>query len=85
MIYYHDDTQKQVAEGLIAELNAEKLFPRPIVTEVSPLGKFFPAEAYHQNYYRDNPGQGYCQAVIAPKLAKFRKHLAAAYGKSPPG
>ena len=84
VIFYHDDEQKRVAEMLIEHLNAEKLFPRPIVTEVSPLEKFFPAEDYHQNYYQDNPEQGYCQAVIAPKLAKFRKHLAATYGKSPP-
>lgn len=57
---------------VIAEVTAEKLYPNPIVTEVVPLTKFWPGEAYHQNYYNDNPGQGYCRMVVGPKVAKFR-------------
>jgi peptide-methionine (S)-S-oxide reductase len=75
-IFYHSPAQQQVAEQTIAELNAAKVWQRPIVTEVVPLTTFFPAEDYHQGYFRNHPGQGYCQAVVAPKLAKFRKHFA---------
>jgi peptide-methionine (S)-S-oxide reductase len=74
-IYYHSPEQKQVADEVIAELNAADLWGRPIVTEVVPLETFFAAEDYHQGYYRTNPSQGYCQAVVAPKVAKFRKHF----------
>ena len=74
-IFYHAPEQKQIAETLIAELNAEKIWGRPIVTEVTPAETFFAAEGYHQGYYRTNPAQGYCQAVVAPKVAKFRKHF----------
>jgi len=76
-IFYHSPQQKQVAEGLIAELNAAKIWDRPIVTEVVPFQTFWPAEDYHQGYFRDNPGQPYCQAVVAPKVAKFRKQFLA--------
>jgi peptide-methionine (S)-S-oxide reductase len=72
-IFYHSPEQKQVAETVIAELNAAKLWDAPIVTEVTPLKAFYPAEEYHQEYYRLNPSQPYCRAVIAPKVAKFRK------------
>jgi len=72
-IFYHSDQQKEDAQRRIAELNAEKIFDRPIVTQVVPLEKFYPAEDYHQGYFRANPEQGYCQAVIAPKVAKLRK------------
>ena len=58
------------------------VFPAPIVTQVSPLGTFWPAEEYHQGYYRKNPGQGYCQAVIGPKVAKLREKYAARLRKS---
>ena len=58
------------------ELSARKLYDGPIVTELSPAGVFYPAEDYHQEYFRNNPGQGYCQAVVAPKVAKFRKSYA---------
>lgn len=76
VILYHDEAQKATAEAVIAELEAEAVFDAPIVTEVAPLGVFYPAEDYHQNYYRQNPQAAYCQAVIAPKLAKLRrKHL----------
>ncbi len=69
VIYYENDAQKAAAEASIAE--AQKAFDAPIVTELSPAPEFYPAEAYHQNYYDLNPAQGYCQAVIAPKVQKF--------------
>lgn len=72
-IFYANTHQKEVAERIIKELNAEKAYPNPIVTEVSPLTKFWVAEDYHQNYYSSNPNQGYCSFVIQPKLDKFRK------------
>ena len=76
-IFYHSPEQKAEAQRRIAELSAENVFGRPIVTEVVPLETFYPAEDYHQGYYRGNPHQGYCQAVIAPKVAKLRKGFAA--------
>jgi peptide-methionine (S)-S-oxide reductase len=72
-VFYHTPEQKTEAERVIAELNGAKLWDDPIVTEVVPLREFFPAEEYHRDYYRRNPGQGYCQVVIAPKVAKVRK------------
>jgi len=73
-IYYHTPEQKAVAEEVIADIGREELWgDAPIVTEVAPLEEFFPAEAYHQEYFARNPGQGYCQVVIAPKVAKFRQ------------
>lgn len=76
-IFYHSPEQKATAEEVIADLTAKKLWDRRIVTEITPLDKFYPAEAYHQEYFARNPRQGYCQVVIAPKVAKFRKeHLA---------
>ena len=72
-IFYHSPEQKEAAESFIAELDGGKLWPAPIVTEVAPLTKFYPAEDYHRDYYQRNPAQGYCRAVIEPKVAKFRK------------
>jgi len=72
-IFYNSPEQKTAAEEVIAELNREGLWPRPIVTEVTALEAFYPAEDYHQEYFARNPYQGYCQAIIAPKVAKFRK------------
>ena len=72
-IFYHTPKQQRVAEQVMAELNAAGLWPNPIVTEVIPLDAFYPAEEYHQEYFRRNPYQGYCRAVIAPKVAKFRQ------------
>jgi peptide-methionine (S)-S-oxide reductase len=66
-----------VARDLIAELGAEKAYDAPIVTEVAPLDVFYPAEPYHQNYYRQHRMQPYCAFVISPKLARFRKKFAA--------
>jgi peptide-methionine (S)-S-oxide reductase len=74
VIFYHDDKQKAIAEQLIKELNAAKIWNAPIVTEVTPFSAFYPAEDYHQNYFRQNAAQPYCQVVITPKLAKFRQH-----------
>ena len=76
-IFYHSPEQKRVAEEVIAELTAEKVWPNPIVTEVVPFEAFYKAEDYHQGYYRANPSQPYCQAVVAPKVAKLRKAFAA--------
>jgi len=73
IIYFHSPEQEKTARELVAELAAEKVFPRPIVTKIEPAPTFWPAEEYHQGYYRGNSEQGYCQFVIAPKLAKFRK------------
>jgi peptide-methionine (S)-S-oxide reductase len=75
-IFYHSPRQKEEAGRRIAELNAAKIWDAPIVTQVVPLEKFYPAEDYHQGYYRGNPEQGYCQAVISPKVVKFRKQFA---------
>ena len=75
-IYYHNPEQERTAREVIAELERDQVFDSPIITEVAPFSAFFPAEEYHQDYFRRNPGQGYCRAVIAPKVAKFRKeHL----------
>ena len=75
-IFYHAPAQKEQAEQKIAEWNAAARWGRPIVTEVVPLTQFYPAEDYHQSYFRQNPTQGYCQMVIAPKVVKFRKQFA---------
>jgi len=72
-IFTHNETQEKVAEEVIAELNDAGIWDDPIVTEVVPLEAFYPAEDYHQEYFRRNPNQGYCRVVIAPKVAKFRK------------
>jgi peptide-methionine (S)-S-oxide reductase len=76
-IFYHSPEQKATAEQVIAEMNQAGIWTDPIVTEVSEFSEFFPAGEYHRDYYRRNPNQGYCQIVIAPKVAKFRqKYLA---------
>jgi peptide-methionine (S)-S-oxide reductase len=75
-IFFDSPAQKQTAEELIVELTTAKAWDRPIVTQVAPLETFYRAEEYHQGYFRNNPGQGYCNAVIPPKLAKLRKHFA---------
>ena len=73
VIFYHTPDQKAVAEQLIKELNAAKIWKSPIVTEVTPFKVFYPAEDYHQEYYRMNGSQPYCRIVIEPKVTKFRK------------
>jgi peptide-methionine (S)-S-oxide reductase len=75
-IFYHSPPQRQAAEQLIAELNAAGVWDAPLVTQVVPFEKFYPAEDYHQGYFRNNPRQGYCMAVVSPKVAKFRKQFA---------
>lgn len=72
-IFHHSPEQKRTAEEVIAELERARVWDDPIVTQVAPLTVFYPAEAYHQEYYARNPGQGYCRVVIAPKVAAFRK------------
>jgi peptide-methionine (S)-S-oxide reductase len=74
-IFFHSPKQQEAAQTLIAELQAEKIFERPIVTQVVAAETFYRAEDYHQGYFRANPSQPYCQAVVAPKVAKLRKHF----------
>ena len=77
IILHHDAGQKAEALRAIAEIAEKKIWPAPIVTEIVPLETFYPAEGHHQDYFEQNPRQRYCQIVIAPKVAKFRKeHLA---------
>jgi peptide-methionine (S)-S-oxide reductase len=77
VIFYHDESQRAAAEELIRELNAEKIWPGAIVTEVRPVSKFYVAEDYHQEYFQNNPNQPYCTFVVSPKMAKFREKFAA--------
>jgi peptide-methionine (S)-S-oxide reductase len=72
-IFYHSPDQKAMAEQVIAEMTKAGIWDDPIVTEVTPLATFYPAEDYHQEYFVNNPSQGYCRVVIAPKVAKFRQ------------
>lgn len=72
-IFYASPEQKETAEAVIRELEAEEVWDAPIVTEVVPLEAFYPAEPYHREFYRRNPMQPYCVAVVAPKVAKFRR------------
>ena len=77
VIFTHSDQQRDTAQRIIAELNEDGVAGRPIVTQVRPATTFYKAEDYHQNYYNDNPNEGYCQVVIKPKLQKFEKKLKA--------
>lgn len=72
-IFYHEQSQKDTAEQLLQELAELQIWSNPIVTELAPLEKFYPAEEYHHEYFAMHPNQPYCMAVIAPKVAKFRK------------
>jgi peptide-methionine (S)-S-oxide reductase len=76
-IFFHSLEQERIAREVIAETNASGIWPAPIVTQVEPIDKFYPAEAYHQNYFERNPFQPYCQIVIAPKVAKVRQRYLA--------
>ena len=77
VIFHHGPEQERTAREVIADLERQGLWGAPIVTAVQPAPPFYPAEEYHQEYFRRNPGQGYCSIVIAPKVAKFRRqHLA---------
>lgn len=73
VIFYHSSDQEATARAVIAEFTQQRVWERPIVTEITPLAPFYPAEDYHQGYFRANPYQGYCQAVVGPKVVKFRK------------
>jgi peptide-methionine (S)-S-oxide reductase len=75
-VFYHNEEQKKIAEAYKKQLEASKVYKDAIVTEISPLTSFYPAEDYHQNYYALNPNQGYCQYVIRPKVEKFKKQFA---------
>ena len=74
VIFYRDDAQRKAAEAIVKEMTDDRVFKKPIVTEIVPLEAFYPAEDYHREYFRRNPGQPYCRVVIAPKLEKFRAH-----------
>ena len=75
VIFYHDEEQKAIAEKYKAQLDKSGVFADPIVTTLEPFTTFYPAEGYHQDYYNNNSGQGYCQFVIRPKVEKFRKNF----------
>lgn len=75
-VFYHDDEQKKIAEAYKKKLDESGAFDDPIVTEITKASKFYPAEDYHQDYFANNPNQGYCAAVIIPKIAKFEKVFA---------
>lgn len=84
VIFYGSEEQRRESEGIIRELTDGKAFRNPIVTQVAPLQAFYPAEDYHREYYKRNPSKPYCQAVIAPKLAKFRAHWKARLKQTAP-
>lgn len=73
VIFYTSEAQRDIAREVIEEVSTQRWYPNPIVTEVTPAGTFYIAEDYHQEYYKNNPHAGYCQVVIAPKVAKFRQ------------
>lgn len=75
-IFYHNDEQKQKSEDYKNKLNSEHIYEQPVVTEIAPYTTFYPAEAYHKDYYNNNKYQGYCMLVIQPKLEKFKKVFA---------
>ena len=75
VVFYHERSQKEATEKYIAQLDKEKVWDSPVVTEVTELPNYFPAEDYHQNYFKEHPFQGYCRVVINPKVKKFRKQF----------
>jgi peptide-methionine (S)-S-oxide reductase len=76
IILTHSEAQRQTAEAVMREITEARLWPAPLTTEVQPLEAFWPAEAEHDDYFARNPWSGYCQVVVAPKVAKFRKQFA---------
>lgn len=82
VIFYHAAEQRETAEQLIRELDASGRYDAKIVTEVSPVPAYFPAEGYHQDYFTKNPGRGYCQAIVAPKVSKARKAFFDKYARA---
>ena len=73
VIFYHNEDQQRIAQSVRKELQEARIWPAPIVTEIVPFREFFPAEEYHQNYYRNHPENTYCQFVVRPKVKKFEK------------
>jgi len=82
-VFFHSPEQEAAADRVIAELEAARLWDGPFVTELAPAGRWYRAEEYHQDYFRKNPDAGYCRAIVAPKVAKFRKQFAARLKKVP--
>ena len=76
VIFHHSDQQRAIAEAVIRSLDEERIWSNPIVTQVQPAATFYPAEDYHQDYFRNNPDQPYCMFVVEPKVQKFRKKFA---------
>ncbi len=74
VIFYRDESQRSVAEKIMKEISDEKIWDDPLVTQLVPFTAFYKAEDHHQGYFANNPNQGYCRVVIAPKVAKFRSH-----------
>ena len=75
-IFYHSDNQKTISQEVMKELDKARLWERPMVTQVAPISKFYPAEDYHRDYFKKHPEQAYCQAVISPKVNKLRRQWA---------
>ena len=76
-IFYHNEEQRTIAEQVVKEIEDAKIWDAPIVTQLAPFETFYKAEDYHQEYFKQNPYQSYCQVVVAPKVAKFRAHYRA--------
>ena len=74
VVFYHNDTQKKYMEKIITELNTQNRWPNPVVTELKPLDRFYPAEQYHQDFYKNNPDNPYCNYLIPTKLEKIKKY-----------
>jgi peptide-methionine (S)-S-oxide reductase len=85
VIFYHDERQRELAEERKRELDQARIWPNPIVTEISPAERFYVAEDYHQDYFRNDPANGYCQIVIRPKLEKFRQVFADKWNREDAG
>ena len=83
VIFHIDEAQRTLAQAMIDELGRGDVFDRPIVTQLAPLPTYWPAEAYHQRYFERHPWQGYCMAVVAPKVAKFRRQFASRLRREP--
>ncbi len=77
VIFYHNEEQRMIAEQVVKEIEDAKIWDAPIVTQLAPFETFYKAEDYHQEYFKQNPYQSYCQVVVAPKVAKFRAHYRA--------
>lgn len=84
-IFYHCEAQRTAAQEAIKELNEQHLWNKPIVTQVAPASKFYPAEEYHKDYFAKHPAQGYCQVVVSPKVSKFRRQWAGRLKAGPTG